>query len=120
MEKELRTQRLRERWGGLRRWDFSDLDPVWWHTDEEWKEKDWRPKGKYVSAGEPQHLFADRLQAFKHWLTVLLLFPFSPISFSLTLVLALSHSLSLSFLRSHLILSLSLSSTGSRLSFCFF
>ncbi len=57
----------------LSSWDFSGLEPVWWHADPAWRPGgpgEWRKPGVYVHAGEPEEPFRRRMEAFKAWLAV--------------------------------------------------
>jgi broad specificity phosphatase PhoE len=70
-------------------WDWShvpDHDESWWYTgagrtkngddddgrsDQEEEEAEWRPHGQgqvYAVPGEPEHVFAQRMDALRHWL----------------------------------------------------
>jgi len=58
---------LSSTWSG-KGWDFQELDATWWYTDDKWRETEWRRKGEYLHAGEPEDPFRQRLQRFKQWL----------------------------------------------------
>jgi broad specificity phosphatase PhoE len=63
-------------------WDWShvpDHDESWWYTgdgsrsdqQEEEEAEEWRPHGQgqvYAVPGEPEHVFAQRMDALRHWL----------------------------------------------------